>query len=1113
MSLFSTFKSLGNSVVGNIEVSESNKYITLHGFNGHRLIDAINKVWGTSKISNNIFHSANYIAVKFHKFFLMDIIYTLEKLIDEPKVPVSRRSLRIAVSKLKEITELRAVFQPGVDNSLIDRNAVNLFKVSPLPWQSEYLDIYSDRLLKYKLKGHLLDAKPGTGKTIASLILMESLKADTIIVVSPKNAVIDVWKETLDNKYKNTPKYFHSLSGLPPTLGQHVYVIHYEYIPKFLEYLSKVNVGDLGKVSLVLDECLDPNTEVLTPTGFKKITDVTVDDLVLQYHPDGTNSWVNPSRVVKKPTVEVHHFLNRRWEQATTPNHRMVYLDDECRNKFDPKYELKLKETLSSEYYPTKHRYKTIVGGHLTGDTDILTPIERLLIAIQADSSVLYHSKVNRYIKLDFNLTKERKINRLKDLLRENGYDWIQVTPCSLNKSIRILFKVPIDDIRFITGIDEDPKNIKLFDKWVDLKNKSSDWCKAFIDELVQWDGYIPPNPKYEYLYYSSTISSNVDIAQLAACNSGYQTTRGIQHDNRSERYNSVHRLFINNRNYVNNGASTTKTIEHLDKPVDFYCVTVPTGMFYIRYNGKISVTGNCHNFNEINSQRTQSLIELTKKYVHYSLWMSGTPIKALGKEVIPLLHCIDPLFDEACEKSFAAVFGKNSERALDILANRIGILSHTVKKEDVVSDVKLYRYQANVTLKNGDDYTLPVIRLKMKAFIEERSKFYKENMKSFEEDYKYGIELYRNSIKGRSQEIKLLDDYLSKVHTIRKGWDPYTMKDISRYCNTFERTKIIPMLPSDIKKAFRKAKSVYKYVNLTIMGECLGSILGKARTQCNVDIASNLGTMKLIPLNYGPDLGLMTLDEILTNAKKKTIMFTSFVEVVTTLKAKLMEDQYRPAVVFGETNKDLPKIVESFDKEDAVNPLVATFQSLSTAVPLIMANTIIMLNIPFRDKDYVQAVARAHRKGQTEDVYVIDVLLDTGDVPNISTRSKDIATEAAQMVAKIMGVDIDEETLMSLTGEGYSEEGCVACGTQGTMFKENNVQVSQNTNNGDPRLPYYRTDIGPKVNEMLEMIEDDPDLDHVRADLFSSDVAKKDTIGVEISNTDAKNPKFYQWM
>lgn len=774
MSLFSTFKSLGNSVVGNIEVSESNKYITLHGFNGHRLIDAINKAWGTSKISNNIFHSATYIAVKFHKFFLMDIIYTLEKLIDEPKVPVSRRSLRIAVSKLKELTELRAVFQPGVDNSLIDRNAVNLFKVSPLPWQSEYLDIYSDRLLKYKLKGHLLDAKPGTGKTIASLILMESLKADTIIVVSPKNAVIDVWKETLDNKYKNTPKYFHSLSGLPPTLGQHVYVIHYEYIPKFLEYLSKVNVGDLGKVALVVDES---------------------------------------------------------------------------------------------------------------------------------------------------------------------------------------------------------------------------------------------------------------------------------------------------------------------------------------------------HNFNEINSQRTQSLVELTKKYVHYSLWMSGTPIKALGKEVIPLLHCIDPLFDEACEKSFAAVFGKNSDRALDILANRIGILSHTVKKEDVVSDVKLYRYQANVTLKNGDDYTLPVIRLKMKAFIEERSKFYKENMKSFEEDYKYGIELYRNSIKGRSQEIKLLDDYLSKVHTIRKGWDPYTMKDISRYCNTFERTKIIPMLPNDIKKAFRKAKSVYKYVNLTIMGECLGSILGKARTQCNVDIASNLGTMRLIPLNSGPDLGLMTLDEILTNAKKKTIMFTSFVEVVTTLKAKLMEDQYRPAVVFGETNKDLPKIVESFDKEDAVNPLVATFQSLSTAVPLIMANTIIMLNIPFRDKDYVQAVARAHRKGQTEDVYVIDVLLDTGDVPNISTRSKDIATEAAQMVAKIMGVDIDEETLMSLTGEGYSEEGCVACGTQGTMFKENNVQVSQNTNNGDPRLPYYRTDIGPKVNEMLEMIEDDPDLDHVRADLFSSDVAKKDTIGVEISNTDAKNPKFYQWM
>ena len=940
MSLLSMVKSGYNSVTGNIDVVESGKYITIRGINGNRLVDTITSIWSTTRIANYIFKDVSFVQVRFHKFFLLDIIYTLEKLSLEPRIAISRRSVLLAIEKLKELTEFKSIFIDG-GFSLIDRSRLNLFNTNPLPWQSEYLDIYSDRITKYRLKGHLLDAKPGTGKTLASLMLMESLRSDTILVVSPKNAVIDVWKNTLDKYYKQYPRYWHSLSGYSPISGSHIYVIHYEYLSKFLEFLNKTPNSSMGKVSLVTDECTHPDTEVLTKhDGFKKIKDVTVDDLILQYHPDGS-SWVNPSRVVKKATLEIHRYQNEQWEQVVTPNHRMIFVD----------YKLKIKEVLSRNYTDVHSSLKTIVAD------------------------------------------------------KEN---------------------------------------------------------------------------------------------------------------------NSV--FLVDNKD-------TIKTVEHLDKPVDFYCVTVPTGMFYVRYNNKISITGNCHNFNEISSNRTKSLIEISKRYSTYNLFMSGTPIKALGKEVIPLLNCVDSLFDREAEESFLKVFGKNSDRALDILAHRMGILTHTVKKEDVVSDVKLYRYQANVKLDNGQEYTISNIKKQMKSFVEERSKYYKDNMNGYVAMYLEALSYYEDTIKNKPLlQQEYLEYKRDATYMHNSPFDPVSMKEMSRKCNHYERTKIIPALPSELKIAFRKSKSVYKYVNLTIMGECLGSILGKARTKCNVDIATHLGLMELKPLNNGPDLGTLSLDEIINNASKKTIMFTSFVDVVNATNNRLKQHGYQPTIVYGETNKDLPRIVSDFQNKDIINPLIATFQSLSTAVPLTMANTIIMLNIPFREKDYTQAVARAHRKGQDKDVYVIDVLLDTGSEPNISTRSRDIANDAALMVAKIMGIQIDDTTLQSLTSEDYmdiqetelilpksnkSEETCVACNQSnppGDLFKHDADTSGGTTQANDDSRPYYKTDVGPTVDATLQLLGDDF-YDNPDNQVDELDVKPKDTIGTSANHgAQFKSSKYQSW-
>lgn len=757
-------KGLFNTVLGQVEAKENKKQIILYGINGYALTDEISRVWNTTRITKHVFHSVGRLQVSFHKFFLIDIIYTLETLIDSPNLRISKRSLIKAVEALKELTDLRTVFNDKEYNSLINRQGLNKFNVTPTLWQDQYLDIYSDRVQRYALKGHLLDADPGTGKTLGSLMLMECLPIDTIFMIVPKNSIKQVWEDTLNTRYKEKQDYYTSSSGISPTIGRKKYIIHYEYLPSFLRFLNSQNANVFGRVGIVIDES---------------------------------------------------------------------------------------------------------------------------------------------------------------------------------------------------------------------------------------------------------------------------------------------------------------------------------------------------QSFNDERSLRSETLVNICKNYATYSLFMSGTPLKALGKETIPLLSSIDPIFDKEARDRYVSVFGMASDRALDILRNRIGIISHKVKKDTTtVGDTKLYRYEAKISIPNGKEYTISSIREKMRKYIEERSKYYKENMDSYIADYHDGINYYKDYVKNNALEKEQLNIYLEKVKEIRNNYDPVAMKEDSMYCNNFEKRKIIPALPRELKNNFRKAKSVYKYVNLTIMGECLGTVLGKERAKCNRDIAIALFNNKLIlkPLDNAPIINPITFDEIIVNASKKTILFTSFIEVIKDMSYHLQERGYTPAIVYGDTNKDLSKIINGFEKEDRINPLIATFQSLSTAVPLVMANTIVMLNRPFRDWEYKQAVARAWRKGQTDDVNVFDIYLDTGNEPNISTRSKDIADEAASIVAKIMGYD--EKAIETL-----SQEACSTCNGNGVYSDGNNsnyTTIDRISNNPDTKeintsnSNYYKTDNGFTLKTIKDLTDDDPMWDNDESKLVLNDI-----------NNDSEKPSY----
>lgn len=408
-----------------------------------------------------------------------------------------------------------------------------------------------------------------------------------------------------------------------------------------------------------------------------------------------------------------------------------------------------------------------------------------------------------------------------------------------------------------------------------------------------------------------------------------------------------------------------------------------------LRKGTKVTIVlDECHNFNEIKSLRTQRFIELCKMLKPISvLWTSGTPIKQMGSEVIPCLYTIDPLFNDYVSIAFGKLYGASATRANDIIRHRMGLVTFKVDKTTIL-DNEVIETRIDIKIPNGKDYTLTVIRDKMAKFIKERLTMYLENMDEYEAFYNQCIEDV--TPKMSSSQLKDLATYKQYVKTIRKGYDPFNMRTESTFCNKFEDTVIIANLDAKRKHEFRSVKSIIKYVQLKIVGEALGGILGKAREDCHRDMLDHID-----------------FSTIIDNSEKKTLVFTSYVSVVKDCNVVLEEQGYKPTLVYAETNKNLSSIVDTFRKDENVNPLIATFKSLSTAVPLIMANSIILLNAPFREYEKKQVVARIDRLGQDSPVRIFEVFLDTGDEPNISTRSKDILEWSKQQVEEIMGIHL----------------------------------------------------------------------------------------------------------
>lgn len=416
-------------------------------------------------------------------------------------------------------------------------------------------------------------------------------------------------------------------------------------------------------------------------------------------------------------------------------------------------------------------------------------------------------------------------------------------------------------------------------------------------------------------------------------------------------------------------------------------------------------IVDECHKFTELSADQTNNLIDIIRLCQSADvLFMSGTPFKALGRELLPFLLSTDPTFGQRELEGFRKIFGASGMAAREILSARIGRTLYHVEKSEVVSNDET-TFIVKVKVPNGERFTLPSIRKKMQEFVTERVEYYQKNSPKMVADYQRFVEQHRKTLVTKEQFAEF-QKYKTYAELIRNTKKLTELKKEMVFCNLYERKQILPSLNSADRALFSDVKSVYKYVNLKIQGEALGRILGAERTACNEAIVNHIDQGKIYSEKadlHGEDFDL---DDIFDLSESKVVMFTDFVRVLQTTERILKSRGYHPEVVYGETNNDLTGIISRFEKDPKINPIVATFKSLSTAVPLIMSDTCVLLNVPYRDYIYKQTTARIDRIGQKHPVKILEYQLDTGDIDNISTRSKDLMEWSRKMVESLLGIE-----------------------------------------------------------------------------------------------------------
>ena len=342
-----------------------------------------------------------------------------------------------------------------------------------------------------------------------------------------------------------------------------------ESVPYPWEGLTKITHGiRAGEMVTLTAGCVDADTEFLTPTGWKRIADYQEGDLVAQYHEGDKISFIEPLKFHKYEADSLWSIRTKYGvDQVLSDEHTVIYLSDKhniCKKSLKD-----VKDVQEKSVRGFSGRFLTTFGRYSGGEGLNLSDAEvRLMVAVMADGSFRSNTK-----HVTVRIKKDRKKIRLVQLLESAGVSYTRKPVAPYDGFECFYFYAP--------------KRMKSYDNYWWNANRRQ--LEIICDECVHWDG------NQTNQFYSSD-KDDVDFLQYAFAAIGKRTT--VLVDDREDRLTDkpCYRLSVagNSTVGIKCDAKNKPTFEEYITTDGFkYCFTTETGMWVMRRNFRICVTGN----------------------------------------------------------------------------------------------------------------------------------------------------------------------------------------------------------------------------------------------------------------------------------------------------------------------------------------------------------------------------------------------------------------------------------------------------------------------------------------------------------------------------------------
>ena len=344
---------------------------------------------------------------------------------------------------------------------------------------------------------------------------------------------------------------------------------------------------------------------------------------------------------------------------------------------------------------------------------------------------------------------------------------------------------------------------------------------------------------------------------------------------------------------------------ERLDQALDYskYAVSKPNAV----------LIDECHNFRYMDTRRVQSLLNLKKQLdIENVIAISGTPIKALASELIPVIKLLDPEFDDYAENIFRRIYSRSTYDPISgsSINKRLSLMLERRKQEESIKLPPLEKYSVIVKLKNPKPYIIEQVKEDVWKYVEEHTKEYQQEVQP---NYQKVLSILDSDIITSNVDHEELFKYKDAVKM--KMENPLDNKSLEQqsFIKHFE-IDVIRNISRDIYKELLVARRNCTVYTKILLGKAMGIYFTRNKINLICDMVKE---------------NVDEIAKIIREGEMKTIIFSTFIEPLTSVKESL--ESIGIGCVLHTGQSDIRETRTQFKEDDSKQVFLGTVGAVGT--------------------------------------------------------------------------------------------------------------------------------------------------------------------------------------